>query len=147
MSDRIKIVLDQNEDTNKIVRLNLHRYNVENCEYINKNSSYAHCNIIPGNFALYEDDKIVGGAVGEIIFGWYELSDFWLPEKYRGLDYGKKIIEEIEKFAKKNNALGVKMGSWSFQAPNFYKKLGYTQWAEFKDCPPGTTHYYFYKKF
>ena len=31
--------------------------------------------------------------------------------------------------------------------PEFYKKLGYIVWGEFKDCPPGTIHYYLYKKF
>lgn len=57
------------------------------------------------------------------------------------------MINEIEQFAIKNKALGVKIDSWSFQAPKFYPKLGYIIWAEFKDCPPGTTHYYLYKKF
>ena len=58
--------------------------------------------------------------------------------------FDMKICQE---FAKENNCIGVQLDTWNFQAPEFYKKLGYIVWGEFKDCPPGTTHYYLYKKF
>ena len=57
------------------------------------------------------------------------------------------MIKIVEKFAKENNALGVRVDSWSFQAPLFYQKLGYKVCNVFEDCPPGTKTYYMYKKF
>ena len=57
------------------------------------------------------------------------------------------LIEKIEKCAKENNALGVRMETWNFQARGFYEKQGYIVYATFEDCPPGTTDYFLRKKF
>lgn len=145
--DNIKIKKDDKKDAQGYVWFNLHKYNQKNCEYISKNSSYAHNDEINGDFIIYDNDNVIGGALGTIIFGWYHLTDFCINEQYRNKGLGSKVIKKIEEFAKENNALGVKIDSWNFQAPKFYQKLGYTVWGEFKDCPPGTVHYYLYKKF
>ena len=143
----MEIRIDKNDDIESTVKLNLHKYNQQNCEYIKNNSSFAHNYKQNINFGIFEDDKCYGGAVGQILFGWYNLSDFWIDEKVRKLGYGSKIIKCIEHIAKENNCLGVRIDTWNFQAPDFYKKLGYIVWGEFKDCPPGTVHYYLYKRF
>ena len=98
-------------------------------------------------FIIYDNNEIIGGALGYIRFGWYQLTDFYIDEGYRGKGLGSEIIKKIEQFAKENNAIGVKISSWSFQTPKFYQKLGYIVWGQFEDCPPGTIHYYLYKKF
>ena len=33
------------------------------------------------------------------------------------------------------------MGTWDFQAKEFYEKLGYEVFGKIKDCPPDTIHY------
>ena len=138
---------DDNNDVENYVKLELHKYNQKNCKYIRENSSYAHNNKINGDFIIYDKNTIIGGALGQIIWGWYYLSDFYINEEYRNQGIGTQIIDKIEQFAKENNALGVRIDSWNFQAPKFYQKLGYKVWGKFKDCPPGTTHYYMFKKF
>ncbi len=143
----LKIELDNKKDVEGYVKFNLHKYNQQNCRYIRENSSYAHNNKINGDFIIYDNDRIIGGALGYIIWNWYHLTDFYISEEYRNKGIGKQVIQEIEQFAKRNHAMGVKIDSWSFQAPKFYQKLGYIVWGEFKDCPPGTIHYYLYKKF
>ncbi len=147
MLDTITIKKDINNDVENYVKFNLHKYNQENCDYIKNNSSYAHNNKIDGDFIIYDNNKVIGGALGKIIWGWYHLTDFYIDEYYRKSGIGKQVIKEIEAFAKNNNALGVRIDSWSFQAPKFYQSLGYKVWGKFDDCPPGTTHYYMYKKF
>ena len=144
--ENIDIKIDNYHDIDDIIRFNLFKYNKENCDYIKNNSSYAHNHKKCFNIGLFLDDICIGGALGMIYFNWYHLSDFWIDEKYRNKGLGSKIMEEIEKIVKENNALGIKVDSWDYQAPSFYEKLGYKKWAEFKDCPPGTIHYYFYKK-
>ena len=124
----LKIELDDKKDIEGYVWFNLHKYNQQHCKFIRENSSYAHNNKIDGDFIIYDDDKIIG-------------------EEYRKSGIGTQIIQTIETFAKENKAIGVKVDSWNFQAPEFYKKLGYIEWARFEDCPPDTTHYYLYKKF
>lgn len=145
--EKVEIKIDSNHDIDNIVKFNLFKYNQENCEYVRNNSSYAHNNHKYLNVGLFDGEKCVGGAIGEICFDWYYLSDFWIDENYRGQGYGIRIIKKIEEIARQNNALGVRIDSWDFQAPEFYKKLGYKEWGRFIDCPPGTIHYYMYKRF
>ena len=42
---------------------------------------------------------------------------------------------------KENLLVGIRMGTWNFQAKLFYEKLGYKVFGEIKDCPPNTIHY------
>ena len=65
----------------------------------------------------------------------------YIDEKYRGNGIGKMIINNIEKFAKENLLVGIRMGTWNFQAKLFYEKLVYKVFGEIKDCPPNTIHY------
>ena len=143
----IEIKLDLRQDIDAMVKLRLHRYNIKHCQYMEEHSSYTHNDKTHANFGIFINDECFGGAVGYIRFGWYMLTDFCIYESLRGQGIGKEIIRQIEEFAKKNNCIGVQMDTWNFQAPEFYKKLGYIVWGEFKDCPPGTIHYYLYKKF
>lgn len=145
--ENIKIIKDDKKDAQGYVCFNLHKYNQKNCEYIRKNSSYAHNNEINGDFIIYDNENVIGGAIGKIQFGWYHLSDFYIKEQYRKQGLGREIIKKIEEFAKEHNALGIQVESWSFQAPKFYQKQGYKIWGEFKDYPPGVVCYCLYKKF
>lgn len=142
----LKIMKDDNKDAEGYVLFHLHKYNQQHCEYIQEHSFYVLNDKINGDFIVYDDVEIIGGAIGYIKYGWYFLSDFYLNEKYRKKGLGSQIIQKIEEFALSNHAIGVRLSSWDFQAPKFYQKLGYTIWGEFKDCPLGTTCYYLFKR-
>lgn len=145
--EKISIKKDNCNEVEHFVKLNLHKYNQKNCDYIKHHSSYDHNNTINGDFMIYDHDKIIGGALGYIRFEWYHFTDFYIDEEYRGQGIGSEMIKRIEEFAKENHAIGVRVASWDFHAPKFYQKLGYTVWGKFEDCPPGTIHYYLYKRF
>ena len=147
MKEEIKIVKEENKKANRFIKHNLHKYNVNHCDYIMRNSTKFHNNKIEGNFTIYDNGKIVGGVLGYIKYGWYYLDEFYIDEGYRNKNIGSKMIKIVEKFAKENKALGVRVDSWSFQAPLFYQKLGYKVCNIFEDCPPGTKTYYMYKRF
>ena len=40
---------------------------------------------------------------------------------------------------------GVYLDTFSFQAPGFYRKQGYTEFGELEGIPPGHSHYFFRK--
>ena len=86
---------------------------------------------LPFGIALIDDfDNIVGFCVFKIenlkkypeIYPW--LSDVMILENYRGKGYGKLLLEYGEEILKKlgYNTIYV----WTDQAPDFYKKLGFT---------------------
>ena len=70
----------------------------------------------------------------------------YVDKEYRNQDVGTNLIIAIEEYAQKENLTGVRMETWDFQAKGFYEKMGYTVWAEIKDCPPGTIDYYLKKE-
>lgn len=141
----IKNIEDQN--FKKIIDTNLHKFNRENCEWILKNTEEKPTKTSYCNFGVYDNDKLIGGAVGYIAWKWYFLDELWIEEVYRKNGIGTKLIKKIEKYAKENNSLGVRMETWSFQAREFYEKMGYEIYATFEDCPPGTIDYFLRKRF
>ena len=146
MKKLIEIKVNYNEEFDKIISENLHTYNRSKCEWIRENMEIKPPKRQYYNFGVYENNELVGGAVGIIRFGWYFLEELWLNENYRGKKIGTKLIQKIEECAKENNVIGIRMETWSFQARGFYEKMGYTVWAEIKDCPPGTIDYFLKKE-
>lgn len=131
----------------KLISSNLHIYNRSKCEWIRENTEVKPSISKYYNFGVYEDNQLIGGAVGIIKFGWYFLEGLWVDERYRRKNIGSMLIERIEECAKSNNTLGVRLETWNFQAREFYEKKGYTVYATFEDCPPGTIDYFLKKRF
>ena len=126
-------------------------YNVKEnrnkCEWIKENTEVKPSKDKYYNYGVYENNELIGGAVGTIRFGQYFLEELWVDEKYRGKNIGSTLIEKVEECAKSNRALGVRMETWNFQARGFYEKKGYKVYATFEDCPPGTIDYLLKKRF
>lgn len=144
------IILKNDNDINNknIIHTKLRRNNLDKCEWLNKNVpddikvSYT----IQNNFLAFDDKKLIGGAIGFVQYNWYFLDLLYIDKEYRNKNIGTKLIRAIEEYAKKENLTGVRMETWNFQARGFYEKMGYTVWAEIKDCPPGTIDYYLKKE-
>ena len=86
---------------------------------------------LPFGIVLIDDlGNIVGYCVFKIenlkkypeIFPW--LSDVMIFEKYRRKGYGKQLLQYGEKILKKYGYGTIYV--WTDQAPEFYKKLGFT---------------------
>lgn len=94
---------------------------------------------------LYEDDKIVGGAICEFDWGWLFIDTLWVDESLRGKAYGKLIMQAAESYAVEKGIHQVYLYTTSFQARPFYEKLGYTLFGEIKNRPQGHSFYFFQK--
>ena len=99
--EKIIIEKDNCNDVEHFVKFNLHKYNQKNSDYIRNNSSYAHNNTINGDFIIYDNNEIIGGALGYIRFGWYQLTDFYIDERYRGKGLGSEIIKKNRTICKR----------------------------------------------
>ncbi len=89
--------------------------------------------------------KIVGGLVGQTFWGWLYIDLLWVSETLRREGIGKSLVAKAEAEARKRGARYVYLNTFSFQAPNFYKKLGYRPFGKMKDFPVGYTRYWFMK--
>lgn len=144
----ITIKNDNDVKMKNIIHTNLRKNNIKKCEWLKNNISadINVSNIKNSNFLAFDNDKLIGGAIGFIQYNWYFLDLLYIDEKYRGQDIGTNLIKQIEKLAKKENLTGVRIETWDFQAKGFYEKNGYKVFAEIKDCPPGTIDYFLKKE-
>src|SRR5437016_4804670 len=82
-------------------------------------------------FLRDEAGAIVGGVAGNHgSFGWLYVDALWVADDLRGHGYGKRLMGMIEAEAVRHSCTNVYLNTFSFQAPAFYKKLGYTVFAE-----------------
>ncbi len=133
----------------KIIDTRLRKNNIEKCSWFKDNISedINISSVKNNNFLAFDNDKLIGGAIGFVEFNWYFLDLLYIDEEYRNRNIGTNLIKEIEKFALKEHLTGVRMETWNFQAKGFYEKNGYSVFGEIKDCPPGTIDYHLKKEF
>jgi ribosomal protein S18 acetylase RimI-like enzyme len=60
-----------------------------------------------------------------------------VAESLRRKNLGKALIEKAEAEARKRGVGNVFLDSFTFQAPKFYRKLGYREFGRLKDFPVG----------
>jgi GNAT superfamily N-acetyltransferase len=94
-------------------------------------------NFKPIAVTLRHRGAIVGGLYAEIYLNWMYISLFWLADDFRGKGFGSKIMQMAEKEARKRGVKNAFVDTFSFQAPGFYKKLGYREFGKLEDFPAG----------
>jgi ribosomal protein S18 acetylase RimI-like enzyme len=80
---------------------------------------------------------IRGGVTGGVWGGWLHVIGLWVDEPLRGRGLGNQLIHAAEGEARAAGAHGAFLETHWFQAPAFYRKLGYETIAEIEDYPPG----------
>lgn len=93
-----------------------------------------------------EKDRIIAGLNSVICWNWMEIDILWVEDEHRGSGHGKRLLEEAEEIARSKQCTFIKLNTFSFQAPEFYKKYGYKEMAVIKNAPLGSKHYYFIKE-
>ncbi len=89
--------------------------------------------------------EVVGGLIGETVYDWLYISLMFVKDDLRGHGFGRQLMVRAEEEARKRGAKNVYLDTFSFQAPDFYKKLGYRVFGELKDFPPGQTRFFMTK--
>jgi GNAT superfamily N-acetyltransferase len=69
---------------------------------------------------------IQGGAVGRTWGECCELLQLWVAEPARGRGIGRGLLQLFEQQARARGCRLAYLDTFSFQAPGFYEKLGYT---------------------
>ena len=90
-----------------------------------------------GFFLRDEADTIVAGAVGHTWGETCEVNGVWIAEELRGRGLGRRLLEAVEAEAIRRGCRQIILTTHSFQAPDFYRKLGFERVAEVADYPRG----------
>src|SRR6478736_1655555 len=93
-----------------------------------------------GVFLRDESRNIVAGAAGHTWGETCELRQVWVAPAVRGRGLGRRLIEEAEAEAVRRGCRQLVLSTHSFQAPEFYQKLGFEIVLELPDYPRGHSH-------
>ncbi|WP_436374055.1 GNAT family N-acetyltransferase [Cytobacillus sp. BC1816] len=66
----------------------------------------------------------------------------WVDDSLRGQGKGQKLIQEDVTSACEQGFTMMRLVTFSFQAPDFYNKLGFKKKGKLKNFPKGFSHYY-----
>lgn len=96
-------------------------------------------------FLRDEQREIRGALLGAFYFGWFYVSVLWIDERHRGGGWGEALLRAAEAEAAARGSRGVWLDTFSFQAPGFYRKLGYEEFARLENFPEGHARLSFLK--
>lgn len=92
-------------------------------------------------FARDDDGTVVGGAVGRTWGECCELRQLWVADAHRGRGIARRLVRAFEERAAARGCRTFYLETFSFQAPDFYRALGYAVAAAIDGFAPGVVRY------
>ena len=103
-------------------------------------------NYQPLELALRDEKDIVrGGLLGNTLWNWLRIDVLWIEDGARGLGLGQQLIAAAEAEAVRRGCVSAMVDTFSFEAVDFYRKLGYRVASTTKDFPEGFDHVHLLK--
>jgi GNAT superfamily N-acetyltransferase len=99
-----------------------------------------------GIFVEDINGKKTAGLTGETFGNWLCIKYLWVSEELRGKGIGKQLIDAAETEAKKRGCKYAFVDTFDFQAPDFYRKLGYQDVFALKEYPYTGARFYYTKE-
>ena len=97
-------------------------------------------------FGRDEHDEVVAGLCGHTWAGCCEIRQVWVHEKHRGRGVGRQLLEMAETEARRRGCFQITLSTYSFQAPGFYRRLGFEVVASVPEYPRGHQHLHLSKR-
>lgn len=89
--------------------------------------------------------EILGGLHARVLYRWLFVELLVVPEQTRGQGMGSTLMQRAEDLARERGCVGVWLDTFEFQAPDFYRQHGYTEFGHIDDYPPGHKRFFFQK--
>lgn len=90
--------------------------------------------------------EILGGLHARVLYRWLFVELLVVPEQTRGQGMGSTLMQRAEDLARERGCVGVWLDTFEFQAPDFYRQHGYTEFGHIDDYPPGHKRFFFQKR-
>jgi ribosomal protein S18 acetylase RimI-like enzyme len=92
------------------------------------------------------DGRLVGGLIGVTYWDWLRIDNLWVDEKFRGRGWGRRLLVTAERATVRRGCDGVWLDTRSFQAPDFFRRMGYRQFGELEELSHQSIRHWFWKK-
>ncbi len=105
------------------------------------------CNYTPFAFAAKKNGEVIGVVKGHSFYREVHISELIVAEACRGQGIGSRLLAAVEAYFQNKGFDNINLTTYRFQAPEFYRKCGFTleYIRENPDCPT-LAKYFFIKK-
>ncbi|UCE11685.1 MAG: GNAT family N-acetyltransferase [Candidatus Thorarchaeota archaeon] len=142
-SDRLEIFEDATDESMRVVRKGLGEYFSEHVGELQKQNPEVKIRLALKN----DKGRVLGGIAAATVLGTMAIEHLWVDERYRGQGYGRDLLLAAERIARENGCISGQTWVLSFQAHEFFRKLGYEEFGVSDGYPNGIREFYFIKKF
>lgn len=148
-NENYRIVLSDEMDDERVqyILKRMREYNDRHSEYFRLLRDFEQAWKPLSVFLTDAEGNLLGGIIAHTnrAWGWMSIAHLWLDETVRKRGLGAGLIKQAEEEALRRGCAHVEVQTWSFQAPEFYRQLGYQVVGQLDDNPPGLTRYWFRK--
>jgi GNAT superfamily N-acetyltransferase len=97
--------------------------------------------------ATDDSGHLIGGVSGRTIYNQFLVEIFWVSESSRKQGLGRNLMLRAEKEAKARGCLAAQVDTLSFQAPEFYQKLGFEIVGTVASIPNSPERFFLVKRY
>jgi ribosomal protein S18 acetylase RimI-like enzyme len=90
--------------------------------------------------------ELIGGLVGVQFWNGMFIDLLWVAEEVRRRGLGTQLMKQAEADLIERGGEIIFLSTWSFQAPAFYERLGYSAFGKLEGMPRGSTRTWFFKR-
>ena len=89
--------------------------------------------------------QVMGGIFCDTFLKCLYIDVLWVDERCRDSGFGRALLTEAEQIAQEHGCTFAHTTTFSYQAPEFYQRLGYRIFGVIDDYPDGTKQYFLKK--
>ncbi len=108
---------DLDEEIYKLIDVEFNKYAIKND---------VTCDYRPFCFVAKDGEKIIGILTGKTYYKEVNVGDLVILEEYRNKHIGSQLMHKVEEYYKDKGFENINLTTYEFQAPEFYKKCGFT---------------------
>ncbi len=87
------------------------------------------------------EGRVRGGLQGVTVGAWMAIDLVWVEEAFRGQGVGSRLLEKAEATARERGCKWSILATFDYQAPDFYQRRAYVEYARMEDFPLGHTRF------